>query len=164
MPKCIHFSQNRQKCIHIGKNHENGSILNYSLSITFWAINLIFNSGKRWDSIFFDDKSFLPPQKFFTPLFEDWKSENFVIWKIGPLKFRCKKGGKKLLSGVKNFFVKLSQLSTFFWIKNHPHNSKTHFCSSHGVKITWGVSSGWSPLRKTRYDVILIIIWRSTKV
>ena len=99
LPKCVYLWRFWVKCIHFGKIHANRSILNYSLSINFWAINLIFDSGKRWNSIFFNDKSFLPPQKFFTPLFEDWKSQNFVISKIGPLKFRCKKGG------VKNFWV-----------------------------------------------------------
>ena len=50
------------------------------------------------------------------------------------------KDGSSLLNEVKNFFAQSSQFSTFFRLKNHPYDSKTYFM------MTWGVSSGGSPL------------------
>ena len=96
-------------------------------------------------------KVFCPLKSFLPPFLRIENLKILSFQKSDLQNSDAKKGGKKLLSGVKNFFVKLSQLSTFFWIKNYPHNLKTHFCSSHGVKITWGVSSGGSPLRRKQH-------------
>ena len=96
------------------------------------------------------------PLKSFLPPFLRIENPNILSFqKSIPYNSDAKKGGKKLLNGVKNFFVKISQFSAFFWIKNHPHNSKTYFYSSYGVKNYLGVRSRVSPLRQFLQCVML---------
>ena len=58
---------------------------------------------ESWRSILFDEKVFCAPQKFFTPLFFTWVKKFLNFWKSHNFCSCEKKGGKKLLRGVKNF-------------------------------------------------------------
>ena len=98
---------------------KNDPCSNYWLSINFWDINLIFDSGKSWDCIFWDGKVFYPIKKFFTPLLTSWKSEKLKNLKIRFVASSVQKGGKKLSEGVKNFFMIKSNVPAFSWTKNH---------------------------------------------
>ena len=66
---CIEASEMSEKQIrHPENTHVSQGVKgSYSLSLNSWAMNLIIDSGERWDSRFLIDKSFFTPQKFFTP-------------------------------------------------------------------------------------------------
>ena len=104
--------QNASKCMQFHQIAKNDPFSNYWLSINFWDINLIFDSGKSWDCIFWDGKVFYPIKKFFTPLLTSWKSEKLKNLKIRFVASSAKKG-------VKNFFMIKSNVSAFSWTKNH---------------------------------------------
>ena len=61
----------------------------------------------------FRKKVFYPPPKCFTPPFSGQKSEILIFWKNWYFWRGQKIGGKKLLRGVKNFFIKKYGSSAF---------------------------------------------------
>ena len=127
----------------------NDPFSNYWLSINFWDINLIFDSGKTWDCIFWDGKVFYPIKKFFTHILTSSKSEKLKSLKIQFVASSAQKGGKKLSEGVKNFLMIKSNVSAFSWTKNHTFIWQTHPYSSNqttAAKSHLGVRSGVSPL------------------
>ena len=131
-------------CIHFYEIDENEQYFNNPFSINFWDINLIFDSGKSWNCIFWDGKVFYP-------LLTSWKSAKLKNLKIRFVASSAQKGGKKLSEGVKNFFMIKSNVSAFSWTKNHTFIWQTHSYSSdqkRAVKCHLGVRSGVSPLKK----------------
>ena len=140
-------------CMQFHQIAENEIFSNYWLSINFWDMHLIFYSGKSWDCIFWDGKVFYPIKKFFTPLLTSRKSAKLKNLKIRFSVSSAQKGGKKLLEGVKNFFMIKSNVSAFSWTKNHIFISQTHSYSSdrkRAIKSNlggaiWGISFKVSP-------------------
>ena len=130
------------------KFSKNDPISNDLLWINFWDINLIFDSGKSWDCIFWDGKVFYPIKKFFTPLLTLRKSGKLKNLKIRFFASSAQKGGKKLLEGVKNFFMIKFNVSAFSSTKNHTFILQTHSYSpdqkravkSHLGGAIWGIS------------------------
>ena len=145
--------QNACKCMQFHQIAKNDPFSNYWLSITFWDINLIFDSGKSWNCIFWDGKVFYPIKNFFTLLLTSWKSEKLKNLKIRFVASSAQKGGKKLSEGVKNFFMIKSNVSAFSWTKNHTFIWQTHSYSSdqttaaksHLGGAIWGISFKHTP-------------------
>ena len=145
--------QNAYKCMQFHQIAKNDPFSNYWLSINFWDINLIFDSGKTWNCIFWDGKVFYLSKKFFTPILTSWKSEKLKNLKIRFVASSAQKGGKKLSEGVKNFFMIKSNVSAFSWTKNHTFIWQTHSYSSdqttaaksHLGGAIWGISFKRNP-------------------
>ena len=76
---------------------------------------------ESWRSIFFDEKVFYPPQKFFTPFFTPHAShvEKKSKTRFFDQTWMMKKGGKKLLRGAKNFWVWKRCFSALICTINH---------------------------------------------
>ena len=102
--------------------------------ISFWAI---FASFLRFFANFwckrklrfhtFQIKSFLPHSLVFYLTFVTSKVEH--IWVVNMKSeqtSRLKKWGKKLVRGVKNFWIFSKSISVFIFKKNHSKNLKTH--------------------------------------
>ena len=135
-------------CMQFHQLAENDPFSNYWLSINFWDMNLIFDSGKSWDCLFWNGKVFYPIKKFFTPLLTSRNSGKLKNFKLRFLASKVPKGGKKLLERVKYFFMIKSNVSAFCWTKNHTFISQTHSYSSdqkravksHLGGAIWGIS------------------------
>ena len=98
---------------------------------------------------YFEMKKFFTPLKSFLPPFclnEVMENSRFSISSLEHSD--AKKGGKKLLGGVKNFSISKCGTSAFSWTKNYPFISKSHSCSflekemtkNHLAGAVWGVS------------------------
>ena len=120
---------NANKCMQFHQIADDKLFSNYWLSINFWEMNLIFDSGKSLDCIFWDGKVFYTIKKLFTLLLTLRKSGNLKNLKIRFFASNAQKGGKKLLR-VKNFFMIKSNVSAFFWTKNHTFILQTHSYNS----------------------------------
>ena len=60
------------KCIHLVKVYQYTVTLNYSFSVNFWDMNLIFDSGESWSSIVFENKSFSRMKIFKNQDIQNW--------------------------------------------------------------------------------------------
>ena len=77
-------------------------------------MDLIFRSDKIWSFTFSNEKFFTPLSKVFYPHFSKHKIRSWKLRVSSILpKQLPKRGGKKLLGGVKNFFHESSTLQDF---------------------------------------------------
>ena len=89
---------------------------------------MIFGAKESWDIILYDSKVFYPLTSFY-PTFVTSKVEH--IWVVNMKSeqtSRLKKWGKKLVRGVKNFWIFSISISAFICTKNYQKIFKTREC------------------------------------
>ena len=116
---------------------------------------------------YFDMKKFFTPLKSFLPPFcpnEVMENPRFSISSFEHSD--AKKGGKKLLGGVKNFSISKCGVSAFSWTKNYPFISKSHSCNflKKGMTKKPLASAVWSPLTYFKFWNVRVMSKKEERV
>ena len=102
----------------------------------------------KLEVVYFEMKNFFTPLESFVPsLCHD---EILEYWRSSKSSFEhsnAKKGGKKLLHGVKNFSISKFEMSAFSWIKNDAFIWKIYSCTFLQSLSTSRVGYRVSPLK-----------------
>ena len=102
----------------------------------------------KLEVVYFEMQKFFTPLESFLPPF--CHDEILEYWRSSKSSFEhsnAKKGGKKLLHGVKNLFISKSEMSSFSWIKNDAFIWKIHSCTLLQSLSTSRVGYRVSPLK-----------------
>ena len=111
----------------------------------------------RYHTLWF--KSFLPPSLVFYPTFVTSKVEH--IWAVNMKSeqtSRLKKWGKKLVRGVKNFWIFSISISAFICTKNYQKIFKTRECTSIRANVYICAKSGKE--KSSSFKVNAWVDWR----